>query len=109
MKKLLFLLGSIMLVVTSCSTSFSWDGTWSSSNDTIVVTLDSSTMEAEIELLDGGIKYTTEWSVIDENSIVWQDYASSQYTIMKKDGHLYSFNSFTQQKRDKQVYLHKRK
>ena len=109
MKKMLLLLCGIMLVVYSCAPSFSWDGTWASSNDTIVVTLDSSSMEAEVDLLDGGIKYTADWSVIDENSIVWQDYASSQYTIMTKDGHLYSFNSFTQQKRDKQVYLHKRK
>ena len=111
MKKLFYLL-SILIVATlsSCggSSSSKWDGTWATSGDQIVVTFDSSTMQAEVELFSGGVKYTTEWEIIDENSIVWSDYASSQYSVMTKDGHLYTYNSKTGRKTDTEVYLHKR-
>lgn len=94
---------------SSASTaSFKWDGTWSTAGENIVVTLNSSTMKAEVQLFNGDVKYTTEWEIIDNNSIVWSDYASSQYTMMTKDGHLYSYNSRTGRITDSEVYMYKR-
>lgn len=93
------------LIGVSCEQSPKWDGTWSSSEGSIVVTLDSSTMKAQIQLFNGEVSYTANWAEIDENSIVWEDYASNQYTMMTSDGHLCGFNAITHQRTDKQIVM----
>lgn len=93
------------LFSVSCEQSPKWDGTWSTPEGNIVVTLDSSNMKAQIKLFNGEVSYTANWAEIDENSIVWEDYASSQYTMMTSDGHLYGFNAMTRQRTDKQLVM----
>lgn len=112
MKKLFFWLSAMLVAAfafCSCAgSSFNWDGTWSSSSGTIVVTLNSTTMKAEVSLWDGEVKYTTDWEYVDDGSVCWKDYASSQYSMMKADGHLYQYNSSTGRMVDTEVYLKKR-
>lgn len=95
MKKI-FALISVLFALTGCCGNY-WDGTWCALNNTITVTLDSSTKEADVTIILGStpVNYTTHWEYIDNKSIVFRDYASSQYTIIKKGGKAYTYDSMT--------------
>lgn len=97
-KKLSFIIGILCTIVcaNSCSDHY-WDGEWSAMEGTFTVILDSSTMEADVTIMlgDTPVNYTTEWDYIDNNSIVYADYGSTQYTVLKKDGEAYTYHPQT--------------
>lgn len=106
------LLISILLLAMSCGSSSSkkWDGTWSTTEGKIVVTLNSETMKADVKITldDEPITYTSKWEYIDDG-VVYFDYAPNQATIIKNDGSVYGFNTRTGQITDRGIKMHKSK
>ena len=109
----------LAVITTSCvsnqnkSNQNKWDGTWTSPDGKIVVTLDSYTMNANVVIYLGStsdepIKYTSKWEYIDDG-IVYSGLTSTAATIIRNDGSLISFNPQTGRFTDMQIKMCKQR
>ena len=102
----------LVLTLTSCDGISKWNGQWESDSGHIVVKIDSKTMKVNVRIPSEGICYTTEWSVVDANNIVWQGSftAFSQlYTMLNFDGYTFYYNPMLDQELGATaVVLHKK-
>ena len=87
----------LLLIAYSCqSHEQKYAGTWSSSEDKIVVNLDAYTMKAyvTIRLGDTPVSYTSDWEYVEGHGALFNNYyGHGQASIIGYDGKLYSFDS----------------
>lgn len=102
------------ITTTSCmSDQNKWDGTWTSPDGKIVVTLDSYTMTANVvtslgSTSDEPIKYTSKWEYINDG-IVFSGLTSTSANIIRNDGSLIGFNPKTGRFTDRQIKMRKQR
>lgn len=83
-------------------------GTWKTSSDKISVTFKSDgTANCKLIMGSTPIEYTTEWEVSEGTGVVFGTMVSGEYKVMRPDGHLYHYNSYTDRRTDEEVYLKK--
>ena len=114
MKTIKSILATFLLIftLTSCDETRKWDGQWTGNG--VFVDVNSETMKVNVRIPSKSVSYTSEWSVIDDNSIVWQGSLTSVtgsniYTVLDSDGNTFYFNPrLNQEPSTTTIKLHKK-
>lgn len=113
MRKFIFMaIAVIAVMLQSCAPSTNsyeyYVGTWKTSSDKISVTFKTDgTASCKFTMGSYPVEYTTDWEVSEGTGVVFGTMVSGEYKVMRPDGHLYHYNSYTDKRTDEEVYLKK--